>query len=255
VPPDNVDGETLELESHRYPLMRLSQYLDLPAAAAPADEKISVLLARMGAQQVAIQVDNLVDTREIVIKPLGAQLQEISAISGATILGDGSVVLILDIAELWEMRRNELLSTPAKISPVESEPRAPVVMVVDDSLTVRKVTSRSLTKQGFEVILAKDGVDAMEKLEETIPAVMLIDIEMPRMDGYELTNKIRSDPRTADVPIIIITSRAGPRHRQKAMELGANAYLTKPYQEHDLMAHVAEMLDRAPADVAPVVEA
>ncbi len=240
-PAEEIAGrEWLSIQEQRYPLMPLAKYLQLPLRA-PEHGKATILLTRMGAQDIAVVVDDLIDTREIVVKPLGPKLGNIAGIGGATILGDGRVVLILDIPELWETHG----SRPVAISPAaqsQSQPALPLVMVVDDSLTVRKVTRRDLEKQGFRVTTAKDGLDAMEQLDAALPDVMLVDIEMPRMNGYELTEKVRANPRTAHIPIVIITSRAGPKHRQKALELGANAYVTKPYQRADLLGHVRAML-------------
>jgi len=130
---------------------------------------------------------------------------------------------------------------------IEAAPAAPVreralVMVVDDSITVRKVTQRHLAKRGMDVLLAKDGIDAMEQLREHVPDVMLVDIEMPRMDGYELTQHIRGDARLRNVPIIMITSRAGDKHRDRALALGVNIYMTKPYQEDTLNANINTLL-------------
>ena len=117
-------------------------------------------------------------------------------------------------------------------------------MVVDDSLTVRKITSRLLAKEGYQVVTAKDGVDALQHLQEIVPDVMLVDIEMPRMDGFELTKNVRSDPQTAHIPIIMITSRTAEKHRNYAMELGVNAYLGKPFQEDELLGHIAGFLKK-----------
>jgi chemosensory pili system protein ChpA (sensor histidine kinase/response regulator) len=126
--------------------------------------------------------------------------------------------------------------------PIEPARTRAVVMVVDDSITVRKVTQRHLQKRGVDVLLAKDGVDAMDQLRENVPDVMLVDIEMPRMDGYELTQLVRSDSRLKHVPIIMITSRAGDKHRDKALALGVNIYMTKPYQEDTLLANINNLL-------------
>jgi len=128
----------------------------------------------------------------------------------------------------------------------ENAPRqdrqVPLVMVVDDSLTMRKVTGRILERHNFEVSVARDGVEALEQLEERVPDLMLLDIEMPRMDGYELATAMRADPRYKDVPIVMITSRSGDKHRQRAFEIGVQRYLGKPYQELDLMRNVYDLL-------------
>ena len=220
-----------------YPRMVLRDQLGLPASEADGGKR-PVVLARAGEQEVALVVDRLVGTQEIVVKPLGPQIAGLPAVEGATVLGDGSVVLILDLAGLWAVHAAAAPRPPA----ADDAPRPPVVMVVDDSLTVRTVTDRHLRKHGMEVVLAKDGVDALEQLRRVQPDVMLIDIEMPRMDGYELTTRLRADPATARLPIMIITSRAGAKHKQKAMELGADIYLTKPYQEDALMAEIEKLL-------------
>ena len=234
-----------------YPFMNLAVRLGIPTPP-PEGRKVPVLLARSGGRQVAIQVDGLAGTREIVIKPIGGHLSGIEGLAGATILGDGRVVLILDVPGLWLTEEGMHVSHTAAET-LEAQPvgemlaatprrdRA-IVMVVDDSITVRKVTQRHLSKRGIDVLLAKDGLDALEQLRETVPDVMLVDIEMPRMDGYELTQHVRNDARTRDVPIIMITSRAGDKHRAKAMAMGVNQYMTKPYQEDILMANIQSLL-------------
>jgi chemosensory pili system protein ChpA (sensor histidine kinase/response regulator) len=204
------------------------------------------LLARTGTREVAMQVDGLGGTREVVIKPLGPQLAEIKGLGGATILGDGRVILILDVPGLWfredTLRVGHQIQQPVAAAPAEKE--HPTVMVVDDSLTVRKVTSKHLQKRGYEVMVAKDGIDAVEQLRERVPDLMLVDIEMPRMDGYELTSRVRSESGLKHVPIIMITSRAGAKHRQKAFDLGVDVYMSKPYQEEDLVKNIETLLAR-----------
>ncbi len=230
-----------------YPLMDLTQALGLPVMLHEPN-RIPILLVRMGARHIAVKVEGLVGTQEVVVKSVGEHLAAVNGIVGATIRGDGSVVLILDLAELWMAQER-----PAPLADAaHSKPQGvPLVMVVDDSLTVRKVTSRALSRYGMQVMMAKDGIDAMEQINNTRPDLMLVDIEMPRMDGFELTKRVRSDPETANIPIVIITSRAGHKHKEKALELGANAYLTKPYQEDELVDHVKRFL-RPPADRATV---
>ena len=155
-------------------------------------------------------------------------------------MGDGSVVVILDIAPL--VRRQAAAPRDAEPVPQPEARRVPLVMVVDDSVTMRKVTGRVLERNNFEVGTAKDGVDALERMADRVPDLMLLDIEMPRMDGYELATAMKADPRLRDVPIIMITSRTGEKHRQRAMEIGVNRYLGKPYQEPELLRNVFELL-------------
>ncbi|HEU0220327.1 MAG TPA: response regulator [Gallionella sp.] len=197
-----------------------------------------LLLLRSGEQRVALHVDGLLGNQEAVIKNIGPQLARLPVIAGATVQGNGVVALILNPAQLAQ-RSAAAAPLAGKAAP-EKLRTQPLVMVVDDSLTVRKVTTRLLTRAGYQVATAKDGVDALEQLGETLPDVMLLDIEMPRMDGFELTKHLRRDARTQHLPIIMITSRAADKHRDYAMQLGANAYLGKPYQEDALLQQIAE---------------
>ena len=181
--------------------------------------------------------------QEVVIKPVGPQISSIPGILGGTIAGDGQVVIILDMGPLIRRGLERAIEPVKPVVAPREEARHPLVMVVDDSITMRKVTSRVLENHSIEVVTAQDGLDAIERLQERVPDMMLLDIEMPRMDGYELAQHIRSDARLRHIPIVMITSRAGQKHRKKAREAGADAYLTKPYQESDLVAQVSEVLN------------
>lgn len=209
-----------------------------------------VLLLRAGAQTLALHVDALRGNQEIIVKNAGPQLTRTVGMSGATVLGDGEIVLILNPVALasrglgggeaededaGDTREAESVSAPARI---------PTVMVVDDSLTVRKITGRLLEREGYRVITAKDGVDALEMLIETLPDVVLSDIEMPRMDGFDLVRNIRADARTKALPVIMITSRLAEKHRNYAMEVGADHYLGKPYQEDELLGLIGGYVGR-----------
>ena len=218
-------GELLKT-SHRPKL--LGQSLPLP-----------VLLVQCNERHIAVQVDSMAGTREIVVKSLGPQFAAVQGLSGATILGDGRVVLILDLlAPIRAMQAR--VPQQSVTQEAEVEPHKPLlVLVVDDSVTVRKVTSRLLERHGMNVLTAKDGVDAMLLLEEHRPDVMLLDIEMPRMDGFEVATQVRADERLQHLPIIMITSRTGQKHRDRAMAIGVNDYLGKPYQESVLLESIA----------------
>ncbi len=201
--------------------------------------QVPVLLLRIGDQRIGMQVESLLGNHEVVIKPLGAQLSTVEGISGATILGDGRVVLILDMVALSRMNSHSMPGDAA-IRPQTSNRL--MVMVVDDSITVRKVTSRLLERNGYQVLTAKDGVDAMGQLQEILPDMVLLDIEMPRMDGFELATHMRNDERLHHVPIIMITSRTGDKHRERAREIGVNEYLGKPYQESELLDSIQNII-------------
>jgi len=206
---------------------------------------VPLLLVRSHDQQVAVHVDALAGSREIVVKSLGPQLLAVQGLSGATIQGDGRVVLILDLlaqirAHQARQAHGALLSLERGALAAEAEPqRRLLVMVVDDSVTVRKVTSRLLERHGMSVVTARDGVEALAQLREQRPDVLLLDIEMPRMDGFEVATQIRRDPALKDLPIIMITSRTGAKHRDRAMAIGVNDYFGKPYQETRLLDSIA----------------
>ena len=213
--------------------------------------QVPVVLLRSGDDRMAVVADEVSTNQEVVVKNVGPQVSRLAGILGATILGNGEIVLILNPVQLI-VRAPEpprLSHTTTAVpqeegrSPNDGEvavtlAAAPLVMVVDDSLTVRRVTQRLLERSGYEVLLAKDGVDAVRQLQDVRPDVMLVDIEMPRMDGFDLTRHVRATELTRSIPIVMITSRTADKHRRLAMELGVNAYLGKPYQDDELLALV-----------------
>ena len=152
---------------------------------------------------------------------------------------DGRIVIILDMGSLV---RSEWRARATEVAVLDQRDRRTFAMVVDDSITMRKVTTRVLERNDMDVITAKDGLDAVEKLQDKVPDIVLLDVEMPRMDGYELATYMKNDPRLKLVPIIMITSRTGEKHRQRALEIGVERYLGKPYQEADLLRNVQETL-------------
>jgi chemosensory pili system protein ChpA (sensor histidine kinase/response regulator) len=184
-------------------------------------------------------------SREIVVKSLGPQFGTVRGVSGATILGDGNVVVILDLPA---MIRSDILSERQRLASLEDAREAnrkpaqtTTVMVVDDSVTVRKVTSRLLERNGMEVITAKDGLDAVAQLQDHRPDIILLDIEMPRMDGFEVASFVRHDESLRDTPICMITSRTGEKHRERALAIGVNEYLGKPFQETELLDTISRL--------------
>ncbi|HEY7640973.1 MAG TPA: Hpt domain-containing protein [Steroidobacteraceae bacterium] len=216
-----------------YRLQHLGAFIGGGASVLPeADVSMPLILIRAGDHSTAVVTDELVGSREMVVKSVGPQIAGIRGIAGATILGDGRIVIILDLGALvrseWRGRKQLAVEGP-------TEDRRTFALVVDDSITVRRVTQRLLERHGMRVMTAKDGVDALSILQDHLPDVILLDIEMPRMDGYELASQVRADARLADIPIVMITSRVGEKHRARAIELGVNDYLGKPYQESQLL--------------------
>ncbi|HEY6599968.1 MAG TPA: response regulator, partial [Pseudomonadales bacterium] len=233
------DGGGFEYAGMQYRVRYLGSFIGREHVALVDRMSVPVVLVRAGDRAVAVHVDGVQGSREIVVKSLGPQFAGVGGISGATILGDGSVVVILDLIALIRAQTTPSL---ANGTPAHVVDRPICVMVVDDSVTVRKVTSRLLERQGMDVILAKDGVEAVAMLQERRPDIMLLDIEMPRMDGFEVARQIRHDDRLANLPIVIISSRTGNKHQERAAELGVNRFLGKPFQENELLATIAELV-------------
>lgn len=232
-----IEAGKVEWNEKNYPLHSLSELCG-DFDTKPSSGSRSVLLLRSGEQRCALQVDALIGTRDSIVKNIGTQLSRVSGIAGATVNGDGTTIMILDPVQ---MAHRGLASLPRK-SKAAVQSVMPVVMVVDDSLTVRKVTSRLLARAGYQVVLAKDGADALDQIAASRPDIMLVDVEMPRMDGFELTKHIRRDPATRDIKIIMITSRTAAKHRDYALEIGVDEYMGKPYQEDALLLNISSML-------------
>jgi len=236
------DPPSYQYAGQRYELCYLGELLKTAPRPKLLGQNLPlpVLLVHYNDRHIAVLVDAMAGTREIVVKSLGPQFAAVQGVSGATILGDGRVVLILDLLAPIRAMQARLAQEPARAE-IDSEPHKPLlIMVVDDSVTVRKVTSRLLERHGMNVLTAKDGVDAMLLLEEHMPDLMLLDIEMPRMDGFEVATQVRADERLQHLPIIMITSRTGQKHRDRAMAIGVNDYLGKPYQESVLLESIAQ---------------
>ena len=208
-------------------------------SSAAGGRSTPVLVLQGGSGRIALRVDEVQGNREVVVKNIGPQLSRVPGIVGATVLGSGEIVLILDPVVLAQQPIDAATRVKAELPRAA---RRPTVMVVDDSLTVRRVTQRLLEREGYRVKLAKDGVEALELFEGGAPDLMLVDIEMPRMDGFDLTRQVRGNEATRDIPIIMITSRTADKHRNVALGLGVNAYFGKPYQEPVLLAAIEELL-------------
>ncbi len=232
-------GETI------YPLMSLAKLLSLKRPEERAHDRRPVLLMNIEDRQVAIAVDETLGKREIVVKNMGNHLRQVHGVTGATLMGNGSVVLILNLAELVREAfrpRTQLVATPAKRATTVSR-RTLTVLVVDDSISVRRVLSNLIESAGWKPVQARDGLDAMEILPQlpAPPDVVLLDIEMPRMDGYEFIGALRKQKAYERTPIVILTSRAGQKHREKAFELGATDYVVKPYQDEALLGLIRQL--------------
>ncbi len=230
----------------------LGALLQISARPAHSDSRShTIVVIRSAQQRIAMHVDAVLGNQEVVVKNLGPQLARLPGLAGITLLASGAVALIYNpvaLATLYGESAREATRAAMRapesqdVVDVVTEPAvalAPLVMVVDDSLTVRRVTQRLLLREGYRVVLAKDGLDALERLSEGLPAIVLSDIEMPRMDGFDLVRNMRADARLRELPVIMITSRIAQKHREYAAELGVDHYLGKPYSEEDLLALIA----------------
>jgi len=245
------ENARFEYAGEQYQVRYLGTMLDSQARPKLDGQSLPlpVVLVRSAENTVALQVDRLLGSSEIVVKTLGAQFSAVSGVSGATVMGDGSVVVILDPHALIREKLAQGLPQATLLEPIVSSREDIVdektVMVVDDSVTVRKVTGRFLEREGYRVLTAKDGAEALIMLQDHIPDVMLLDIEMPRMDGFEVATNIRTSSRLKHIPIIMITSRTGDKHRERAFNIGVDKYMGKPYQEEKLLTGIRELLAKA----------
>ena len=250
-----------EFDGERVPFFWAGALLQASAHSSETRTKtLAVAIFRSAGQRVATHVDEVLGNQEVVVKHLGPQLSRLPGLTGMSVLASGAVVLIYNpvaLASVYgEQARQLTLSadrvsgqaagvlssagTPARSALMAGVSRVPLVLVVDDSITVRRVTQRLLKREGFRVALAADGLQALERLQEEKPAVVLSDIEMPRMDGFDLARNIRGDAKLRDLPIIMITSRIAEKHREHARELGVDHYLGKPYSEEELIGLVRQ---------------
>ncbi len=245
------ENPELDFSGQKFTLHYLSQLVGESSQFNAEDEqsKQPVILIRSGDIRVALHVDELVGNREIVVKSLGKQLSQVKGLAGASILADGSVVLILDINGLVRHSSTGALKVVYRAETAIDENAAAslqasrsTVMVVDDSITMRRVASKLLERHNYHVVTAKDGVDALAQLEDVQPDIMLLDIEMPRMDGFELASHMQNEEQYSKIPIIMITSRTGEKHRDRALEIGVTSYMGKPYQEDELINNIQSAL-------------
>jgi chemosensory pili system protein ChpA (sensor histidine kinase/response regulator) len=245
----------------------LGEYGDESTLAV--DGKAELVLVATENHRFAVQVESLEGSQEIAIKSLGTVFNRVAGLSGVTIMGDGRVVVILDLVTLLRAQgamdlvaqEGQLMACEQATSEYEGQKEliavggdqvgefvelrgrsTRTIMVVDDSVTVRKVTTRFLEREGFDVVTAKDGVDAVDMLNDLSPDLMLLDIEMPRMDGFDVARVVRNHPKLSGLPIVMISSRSGSKHRDKAAACGVNYFLGKPYREEELLGVITEIL-------------
>ena len=235
----------LNYGSHDYRVMYLGEILrtsERPRTEILTDQTVPLALFRSGEFAIAAQVDEIYGSQEVVVKSLSHPFNKIPGLSGAAIMGDGTLVVTLDMFTLMSKSENREINTPINIENREAAADVETnILVVDDSVTVRKVTSRFLKREGFAVNLARDGVDALRMINEHVPDLIILDVEMPNMDGFELIEILQSTESFAHIPVILITSRTGEKHRQRGLALGAKRYFGKPYQEDEILLAINEL--------------
>ncbi len=234
------ENSEIEYAGQSFALHNLAQLVEIGTQFRPGaeTEKQPIIFSRAGDTRVALHVDEIIGNREIVVKTLGKQLSQVKGLAGASILADGSVVLILDINGLVRHSAGSAVKVVYQAARGRAGRERETVMVVDDSITMRRVASKLLERHNYDVVTAKDGVDALAQLEDVQPDVMLLDIEMPRMDGFELATHMQNEDNYSQIPIIMITSRTGEKHRDRAFEIGVANYMGKPYQEEELIENI-----------------
>ena len=249
VEPDRIErvGQkaAIRIGGQVVPTVHLGEALGVKGRPEPTDRRLPVLILQLGERRIGLVVDQLIEAREVVVKTLGNVLRQVRGLTGATLMGDGSVVLIINPSDLVQESEKSVSYDDTKIAAGGSQPSGVYdVLIVDDSLSVRRVVSNLIRNGGWNPLTAKDGVEALEVLQTSAkkPDVVLLDIEMTRMDGYELTTTLRRQPQYQRLPIVMLTSRAGEKHRQRAFELGATDYLVKPYQDENLLAVVRRVV-------------
>jgi chemosensory pili system protein ChpA (sensor histidine kinase/response regulator) len=234
-----------------YPVVKLEDLLHIQDRRKERRSHGAVLLVENGGKMTAVLVDSITDSREVVIKNLGYYMKKIHGFVGATILGDGSVTPVLDIPELL---RAPVYKQESSYSPtteiVEPRTNQQRVLIVDDSLSQRRALEHILIDAGFRVHTARDGIEAVEWLAHNKPAVVVTDLEMPRMNGLELASHIRTQEKLKTLPIIMITSRSTQKHRQMADEMGIDFYLVKPVQDDNLLINIQTLIDKQRSVVA-----
>jgi chemosensory pili system protein ChpA (sensor histidine kinase/response regulator) len=236
-----AQGEkTLSIDGNKLELLHFSEVMGQPIIPAAENSSVSILLLRGAERSVAMAVEQLLPPQEIILKPLCFPLQNLPGLLGASILGNGKVVPVLDLDHILKQENS---SKPVTVNLAAAMKQKLPVMIVDDSPSVRRIMSAVLSGAGWQVLAAKDGIEAFEILQNTreLPAVIITDVEMPRMDGYELLATLKRQDNFKNIPVVIITSRAGDKHRRKALDLGVSDYVTKPYEDSALLATIKKL--------------
>ncbi|ORU90008.1 MAG: hypothetical protein A6F71_03330 [Cycloclasticus sp. symbiont of Poecilosclerida sp. M] len=235
----------LRYEGKGYPISDLASLIGHEKGdyLESSSKLFNVILVESRQQRYAILVDQIIGNKEVVVKPLGVHMSMIPWLSGSTVTNDGDIVMILDLPALALLGAPNATVIKEQLQIKKEEIEKPIVMVVDDSITFRKVATRLLERQGYEVVAVHDGIEAIEKLGSVTPDLFLLDVEMPRMDGFELSRHIRSTEEIADKPIVMVTSRTGQKHRDYSKKLGVNEHFGKPFDKNELLRSINRLVE------------
>jgi chemosensory pili system protein ChpA (sensor histidine kinase/response regulator) len=242
------DTQVIRLDGNVLPIVPLGEKLGLSNPSDQTEDRVPVVVVQAGDKYVVFVVDELLGGREVVVKTLGTHLHHVHGITGSTLMGDGSIVLILNVNELvYEKQVRTLQKSDNRLTQASRANKTFEILVVDDSFSVRRVVANLVKSAGWQPILAKNGVEALDIVQRAtrLPDLILLDVEMPQMDGYELTSTLRAQEAYQHLPIVMLTSRAGEKHRRKAFEVGATEYLVKPYQDATLVDLVRRLVIQA----------
>jgi two-component system chemotaxis sensor kinase CheA len=231
----------LPYEGRLTPLLRLADLLDVSGAQPfPSRHRTPTVIIGTAQRPLALLIDRLVDEREVVVKPLGPLMERQRRFSGAIQLGDGRLVLLLNPMALAQTARGMALARPLARRDATRHLR---LLVADDSFTTRELIRSILQSAGYEVTTAVDGLDALDKLRAAPYDLVVSDVEMPRIDGFQLTTQIRRDLGLAELPVVIITSLASESHRRRGLEAGAQAYIVKSqFDQGNLLETIRQLL-------------
>jgi chemosensory pili system protein ChpA (sensor histidine kinase/response regulator) len=222
-----------------YPAQHLADAAGLPRDAAKSLDDYDAVIVRLDDKTHALTVDRLLDARELLVNSPGRYARHVRGVAGLSVLGDGGIAVNLDLAQLLvDKVRQSMLRTSVAAPPPVAKSSLPAVLIVDDALTVRNSLLQLVQDAGFRAETARDGIEAVDKLRTFKPDVVLTDLEMPNMNGIELTSHIRGSDGTKNLPVIMITSRSQDKHRLRAEQAGVDAYLTKPYNDVDLLQKI-----------------
>ncbi len=236
--------QTFQLGNNVYPSETLTNLLGLPESSNALTKNNSiVLLIHYGSKTVAVSVERVLSSNDLVVKNMGRYMKHVTGIAGIALLGDGGVVPVLDMAELLDAKKSGYRNIRASRTATSEKLVLSKVLIVDDSLSVRNSLSQLVQDAGYEPLLARDGLEAIEIMKKTKPNLILTDLEMPRMTGLELTSHVRSNSENTDLPIFMITSRTMAKHQTQAQKLGVNEYITKPFSEDDLVSKLGQALN------------